>query len=80
MENKEIILKPETKCYVELSVEDSGFSAVFKGYSSLCGEVAMVFDCNGKLRFVPLTQIVYIDQTEAPCSEDQPKKIDIYYR
>ena len=80
MENKEIILKPETRCSVELSTEELGFEGVFKGYSSLCGEVAMVFEYDGKLRFVPITQIVYIDQMEAPCSEDQPKKIDIYYR
>ena len=79
MDNKDFVLKPETKCYVELSAEDSGFSAVFKGYSSLCGEVAMVFDCNGKLRFVPLTQIVYIE-TSSLTHEEQPKKIDIYYR
>lgn len=80
MENNDIILKPETKCHVEISMEDRDFSGVFKGYSSLCGEVAMVFECNGKMRFVPITQIVYIDQTESPCQEDQPKKIDIYYR
>ena len=80
MENPEIILKPETKCHVVVSDEACDFDGIFKGYSSLCGEVAMVFDHDGKMRFVPLTQIVLIDQTEAPCPENKPKKIDIYYR
>ena len=34
----------------------------------------------GKKRFVPLSQIVYIDELEIPKSEEQPKKVDIYYR
>ena len=80
MENNEIILRPGTECRVVVTDEECEFTGVFKGYSSLCGEVAMVFDYEGKMRFVPLAQIVLIDQTEAPRSEDQPKKIDIYYR
>ena len=79
MDNKDFVLKPETKCYVELTVENSGFNGIFKGYASLGGDVAMTFDCDGKMRFVPISQIVYIE-TSSLTQEEQPKKIDIYYR
>ena len=79
MESKEIILKPETKCSVELTIENGGFDGIFKGYASLGGDVAMAFECNEKMRFVPISQIVYIE-TSTLTQEEQPKKIDIYYR
>ena len=79
MDNKDFVLKPDTDCHVELTIEDGGFDAIFKGYASLGGDVAMIFDCSGKMRFVPISQIVYIE-TNSLTQEEQPKKIDIYYR
>ena len=80
METTEFILKPEGRYSVYID-EDNVFEGVFKGYSSLCGETAMVIEMDdGKLRFIPIAQIVYIDQIEIPESKDVPKKVDIYYR
>ena len=80
MENKEIILKPEGKYLVRIADEDDTIG-IFKGYSSLCGEVAMVIEIDGgRMRFIPLSQIKFLDQLEVPKSEDLPSKVDIYYR
>ncbi len=79
MDNNEIILKPESVCFIHID-EDFDFEGTFKGYSSLCGETAMVLDVRGTKRFIPIAQIVYIDVKETPKSEDAPKKVDIYYR
>ena len=80
MENKEIILKPEGKYLVRIADEDDTIG-IFKGYSSLCGEVAMVIEIDGgRKRFIPLSQIKFLDQLEVPKSEDLPSKVDIYYR
>ena len=81
MENPNISLKQDGRYRVRLADDEDETTGIFKGYSSLCGEVAMVIQLsNGKMRFIPLAQIVYIDQLEAPESEKQPKKVDIYYR
>ncbi len=80
MEEPNYSLKQDGKYLVRIADEDDTIG-IFKGYSSLCGEVAMVVEIDGgKMRFIPLAQIVYIDQLEAPESEKQPKKVDIYYR
>ena len=80
MENKEIILKPEGKYLVRIADEDDTIG-IFKGYSSLCGEVAMVIEMDGgKMRFIPLSQIKFLDQLEVPRTEETVSKVDIYYR
>ena len=67
--------------YEVRTTDEQDTKGIFKGYSSLCGEVAMVVEIDGgKMRFIPLAQIVYIDELQVPKSEDQPKKVDIYYR
>ena len=79
MDNNEFVLKPEGRYQVHID-EQNDFNGIFKGYSSLCGETAMVIDVNGRLKFIPIAQILYIDQIQIPQSEDEPKKVDIYYR
>ena len=80
MEKNEIALQREGKYLIRIADEDDTIG-IFKGYSSLGGDVAMVIEMEGeKVRFIPLSQIVYIDQLEIPASEEQPKKVDIYYR
>ena len=80
MEKNEIALQREGKYLIRIADEDDTIG-LFKGYSSLGGDVAMVIEMEGeKVRFIPLSQIVYIDQLEIPESEEQPKKVDIYYR
>ncbi len=67
--------------YEVRTTDEQVTKGIFKGYSSLCGEIAAVFEMKyEKLRFIPLAQIVYIDELQVPKSEDQPKKVDIYYR
>ena len=80
MESKDIALKREGKYLIRIVDEDDTIG-LFKGYSSLGGDVAMVIEMDGgRMRFIPLSQIVYIDQLEVPVSQEQPKKVDIYYR
>ena len=80
MDNPNFSLKEDGKYLVRIADEDDTIG-IFKGYSSLCGEVAMVIEIDGgRMRFIPLAQIVCIDQLEIPASEMQPKKVDIYYR
>ena len=80
MDDKEFFLKQEGKYLVRIADEDDTIG-VFKGYSSLCGENAMIIEMDGgRIRFIPLAQIVYIDQLEVPVSQEPPKKVDIYYR
>ena len=80
MEEPSYSLKQDGKYLVRIADEDDTIG-IFKGYSSLCGEIAAVFEMKyEKLRFIPLAQIVYIDELQVPKSEDQPKKVDIYYR
>ena len=79
MENNEYILKPEGRYRVYID-EQNDFTGIFKGYSSLCGETAMVIEVNGRLKFIPIAQILFIDQIDIPKSEEAPKKVDIYYR
>ena len=80
MDNSDYILKIGEVCEFRLT-DESQFSGTFMGYSSLGGEVAVVVRTqHSKMRFIPLTQIVYIDQSDIPVSREQPKKDDIYYR
>ena len=61
--------------------KDNTTSGIFKGYSSIGSDIAIVIEPeNGGLRFIPVQQIMYIDQLSLPKSEDEPKKVDIYYR
>ena len=80
MESSELVLKVGSNCYVKMTEEDD-VRGIFRGYSSLGGDVAMVIEKNdGMMRFIPLTQIIYIDQLNKPVAEEEPKNIDIYYR
>ena len=80
MDDKGFVLKQDGKYLVRIADEDDTIG-LFKGYSSLAGDIAMVIEMDGgKMRFIPLAQIVYIDQLEIPASVEQPKKDDIYYR
>ena len=80
MSNNEISLKAGCKYYVKMT-EDDDVRGIFRGYSSLGSGVALVIEkTGGLLRFIPLTQIIYIDQLEKSVAEEEPKKMDIYYR
>ena len=62
--------------------DDDPTIGVFKGYSAMGTETAMVFQLDdGKLRFINLQQIIYLDLLEdAP--KKTPKKKDqgsVYY-
>ena len=79
-EERNFVLKQDGKYLIRIADEDDTIG-IFKGYSSLAGEVAMVIEMDGgRMRFIPLAQIVYIDQLEASDTQEEPKKIDIYYR
>ena len=80
MDGNELSLKVGGNYYVKMSEEDD-VRGIFRGYSSLGGDVAMVIEKkDGLMRFIPLTQIIYIDQLNKPVAEEEPKNIDIYYR
>ena len=80
MDGNELSLKVGGNYYVKMSEEDD-VRGIFRGYSSLGSDVAMVIEKkDGMMRFIPLTQIIYIDQLYKPVHEEQPKNIDIYYR
>ena len=81
MSNNEISLKTGARYHVKMTEEDEVYG-IFRGYSSLGGDVALVIERreNGMMRFIPLSQIIYIDQLDKPEAEEEPKKIDIYYR
>ena len=79
-EERNFALKQDGKYLIRIADEDDTIG-IFKGYSSLAGEVAMVIEMDGgRMRFIPLAQIVYIDQLEVSETQEEPKKIDIYYR
>ena len=80
MESKEFSLTVGGTYNVKITDDDSA-KGVFKGYSSIGSDIAVVIELEpGSLRFVPVSQIRYIDQISLPKSEDEPKKVDIYYR
>ena len=80
MESKEISLIVGGKYHVKISDDDKA-EGVFKGYSSIGSEIAVVIELvPNSLRFIPVSQIRYIDQIKLPETEDEPKKVDIYYR
>ena len=80
MDGNEFSLKLNSKYLVRIADEDDTIG-IFRGYSSLGGDVAMVIEMDvGKMRFIPLSQIVYIDQLEIIKPDSSPKKVDIYYR
>ena len=78
--DNEFRLKADGKYNVKIS-EEIDISGTFKGYSSIGGEVAMVIEKgDGRKRFIPLSQIMYIDELEISETVEEPKKVDIYYR
>ena len=80
METKDFSLTVDGKYKIDLG-DDFEVTGIFKGYSSLGSEIALVIEMDGgQLRFVPVRQIRYMDQIELPKPEDEPKKVDIYYR
>ncbi len=54
---------------------------VFKGYSAMGTETAMVFELeNGTIRFISLAQIIYLDLLEAPKKASKRKETgSVYY-
>ncbi|MBO4357913.1 MAG: hypothetical protein J5813_07105 [Candidatus Methanomethylophilaceae archaeon] len=55
---------------------------IFKGYSAMGTETAMVFELeNGTLRFINLAQIIYLDLLEAAPKKASKKKDtgSVYY-
>ncbi len=78
--DNEFRMKADGKYCVKIS-EEIDISGTFKGYSSIGGEVAMVIEKDdGRKRFIPLSQIMYIDELEISETVEEPKKVDIYYR
>lgn len=81
MANKEFMLNSEGKYLVRIADEDDTIG-IFKGYAALGGDTAIVIEMDGgKIRFVPVAQIVYIDVLEpgVPEVKDTPKGRDVYY-
>ena len=80
MESNEFALTVGGSYFVKITDDDSA-KGIFKGYSSIGSEIAVVIELvPGSLRFIPVSQIVFIDQLSLPKSDDEPKKVDIYYR
>ena len=80
MESKELSLIVGGKYCVDYG-GDLDATGIFKGYSSLGSEIAVVIEMDGgKQRFIPVGQIKYMDQLVLPKPDDEPKKVDIYYR
>ena len=80
MDGNEFALK-EGVSYLITMPEDVTTRGKFRGYASLCGENAIVIEKGDKtIRYIPVAQIMYIDQEDYPVHEEKPKNIDIYYR
>ena len=80
MESKDYSLTVDGTYRIALG-DDIDVTGTFKGYSSLGNEIALVIEMSDeKLRFVPVRQIRYLDQIQLPKPDDEPKKVDIYYR
>lgn len=80
MESKDYSLTVDGTYRIALG-DDIDVTGTFKGYSSLGNEIALVIEMNGgQLRFVPVKEIRYLDLIQLPKPEDEPKKVDIYYR
>ena len=80
MDGNEFALKEGAVYLIKMSEEDT-IQGKFRGYASLCGENAIVIEKSDKrMRYIPVAQIIYIDQEELSVHEEKPKNIDIYYR
>lgn len=80
-------IKEELKMHIGgrylVKIADEGDTiGIYKGYISIGEDVAIAIEPeNSLMRFIPVSQIVYIDQLEIPSIDDVPdKKSDIYYR
>lgn len=79
MSDGELGFKIDGKYRVRI-VEDQDTVGLFKGYAAMGGDVALVMEVGGKFRYIPVQQVVYIDEIEAPDAEDPSKKrFDVYY-
>ena len=70
-----------SKCSVDYGDEEP-VKGVFKGYSAMGSETMMVFELeDGTLRFVNITQIIYLDLLEAAPKKSQKAKDSgsVYY-
>ena len=80
MDGNEFALKEGAEYHIKMFKEDT-VRGKFRGYVSLCGENAIVIEKSDKrVRYIPVAQIIYIDQEEYSVHEEKPKNIDIYYR
>jgi len=61
--------------------DDDPTVGIFRGYSAMGTETAMVFELeNGKLRFISLPQIIYLDLLDAPKKTSKKKdQGSVYY-
>lgn len=81
MTDKEFTLKVKGKYLIRIADEDDTIG-IFRGYAAIGSDPALVIEMNeGKIRFIPAPQVIYIDVLEAPESEPEPekKKLDVYY-
>jgi uncharacterized protein (DUF427 family) len=71
-----------TKYLVRITEQKEDTIGVFKGYSMMGSETVLVMEMSGgKLRYIPVEQISYLDLLESGAkNEPEPKKgRDIYY-
>lgn len=79
MADTEIKFKTGGKYLVRIADEDDTIG-IFKGYVAIGSDVALVIEMNdGKVRFIPIAQVVYIDVLETPDEDPVKKKLDVYY-
>ena len=80
MDANEFALKDGAVYFIKMSEGETSLGK-FRGYASICGENAIVLEKNDKrVRYIPVAQIIYIDQQDFSVHEEKPKNIDIYYR
>lgn len=80
-------IKEELKMHIGgrylVKIADEGDTiGIYKGYISIGENVAIAIELeNSLMRFIPMHQVIYIDQLEIPNIDNVPdKKSDIYYR
>ena len=82
MADKDFMLNINGKYLVRIAGEDDTIG-LFKGYLALGEDTAVAIEMeSGRIRFIPLAQVVYIDVLETPSAEErkEPQKSrDIYY-
>ncbi len=79
MDDKEFMLEIGGKYCIKISDEDDTIG-IFKGYCALGEDTAIVMEKeNGKVRFIPVSQIVFIDVLSADGRKRVSKLPDVNY-